>query len=221
MLFPSVVLSQIVEMVDRDVLITPALSCAAKNKIVFDKLSYELAKYPMEYSSGGFQILHISRETKVKTGTYPCFHFYFLSYNKSSRTWERNEKVVPKESGIVSVLGSGKTEFDKNYLRYQKGPNKDTSRNVFHCFLDTLGSTKDPCCGGAPQLVGVYRKPESTGRYIGTIYNERCYFAGTEVPKEANYNAIEWRKENFERCDGKVKSLLEDAQPQPDWLRRF
>lgn len=220
-LFPSVVLTQIVEMIDRDVLITPDLTCTDKNKIIFDKLSYELTKYPMDYSADVFQILHISRDTNVKDGVYPHFHFYFLSYNKITRNWERSEEDVPKESGIITILGSGKTEFYKNYSRYQDGPNKDTSRNVYHCFIDTLGSIKDPYCGGAPQLVGVYRKPGSVGKYFGTIYNEKCYFAGTEVPKGSNYEAIEWRNDNFERCNGKAKSLLKDAQHQPNPLQKL
>lgn len=219
-LFPSIVLSQIVEMIDRDILIRPDLTCAEKNKIIFDKLSYELSKYPMEISTGEFQILHITRDTQVIEGIYPQFYFNFLSYNKSNNEWIRTTEEVPETSGIIKVLGSGKLEFDENYKRYQHGPNKSTSRNVFHCFLDTIRFVKDSCCGGAPQLVGIYRKPDSNGRYIGILYDNKCYFAGTEVPRESNYNAIEWRNENFELCDGKVKSLLEGAQLQPDLLRR-
>jgi hypothetical protein len=60
-------------------------------------------------------------------------------------------------------MGSGKTEFCSNYERYQKGPNTNTSRNVFHCFIDTLKHTGDHACGGAPQLVGLYRKPGTAG----------------------------------------------------------
>lgn len=218
-LFPSVALGQIIEMIDRDILIEPTMNCAEKNKVVFDKLSYDLSKYPMNYSANVFQIMHITRETNVINGVYPHFHCYFLSYNKDEQKWVRREENMPVKSGVIAVLGSGATEFRDNYTRYQNGPNQDTSRNVFHCFWDTLNSTKDPYCGGVPQIVGIYRKPESTGKYFGSIFDGKCYFAGTEVPKGSNYDTIEWRNENFERCDGRAKSILQGAQQQPNPLR--
>ena len=56
-------------------------------------------------------------------------------------------------------LGSGKKEFYRNYDFFQYGRNKNTSRNVVHCFISTLKCINDPYCGGAPQIVGILLPP--------------------------------------------------------------
>lgn len=217
-LFPSIVIQQIIEMIDSDVIFNRNTPCHEKNKIVFDKISYELNKYPLQRSAKSFQIIHITRDTIVTKEKYPQFRAYTLCYNCIK--WERNEISIPTESDILCVLGSGKTEFLQNYNRYQDGANKSTSRNVFHCFVDTLKNTTDYYCGGAPQLVGIYRKPDSYARYFGIIYNEKRYLAGSEVPQDSNYNNVDWRNENFERCDGEDKKIIAGAEHQPNLLSR-
>ncbi len=233
-LFPSIVLQQIIEMIDADILFERHNYCHEKNKIIFDKLSYELNKYPIDNSTKNFEILHISRDTIVKSShefmqesqgkiidanlKYPHYYAFLLSFNNGK--WRREEIKVPAKSEVLCILGSGKSEFIKNYSRYQDGLNKDTSRNVYHCFIDTLINIQDPFCGGAPQLVGIYRKPGVYGKYFGVIYNGKRYFAGSEVPNNSNYNNVGWRNENFEICDGRDKKIVEGAEVQPDFLRR-
>jgi hypothetical protein len=192
-------------MIDNDVLFNRDMPCYQKNDIVFKKISYELSKYPLQWSAKSFQILHITRDSIVTKERYPRFRAYTLSYDCSN--WERKEIEIPTESGILCVFGSGKTEFINNYQRYQDSYNKNTSRNVFHCFVDTLNNIHDPYCGGAPQLVGIYRKPNSCAKYFGIIYNSKRYIAGSEVPYGSNYNSVDWRNENFERCDGEDKKI--------------
>ena len=104
--------------------------------------------------------------------------------------------------------------------KYQCGNNKNTSRNVFHCFINTLKNITDNYCGGSPQLVGVYRKPNSYAKYFGIIYNKKRYFAGSEVPYGSIYNNVDWRNENFERCDGENKKIIDGAMHQPDLFNR-
>lgn len=170
--------------------------------------------------------MHISRDS-VFSG-YPSFHLYILKGSKK-QGFIQSEEALPKESDIIHIMGSGKTQFMNNYERYQKGPNSNTSRNVFHCFIDTLNNSVDSACGGAPQLVGLYRKPETVGIEYGIIYRkekgkiERRYFLGMEVPKDVSsgsYCNIEWRNENFELCNGETMKRLPDAANQPDYLRR-
>lgn len=151
-LFPSIVLSQIIDMIDTDVLFDESMTCSKKNKIVFEKLQYSFSKYPDVYGDNPIQIIHISRDTMVDK--YPNFHHYLLTWDRKYGG-SKEEKVFPIKSGILNVLGSGKEEFEKNYNeRYQSCINKSTSRNVFHCFIDTLYNIQDTMCGGSPQLVG-------------------------------------------------------------------
>jgi hypothetical protein len=178
-LFPSTVLSQIIEMIDTGVLFDTKMNCDQKNRLIFEKLCYSFSKYPTKFTGDIVQVLHISRDTVFDK--YPQFYGYFLSWTKI-KGWEFQKVVLPQTSDILYVLGSGKNEFNQNYLRYQLGVNRDTSRNVFHCFIDTLFNTKDMYCGGPPQLVGIYRKPNTVAKNFGIIYQNKRYFLGAEVP---------------------------------------
>ena len=217
-LFPSIVLSQIIDMIDTDVLFDESMTCSKKNKIVFEKLQYSFSKYPDVYGDNPIQIIHISRDTMVDK--YPNFHHYLLTWNRKYG-WSKEEKVFPIKSGILNVLGSGKEEFKKNYNeRYQSCINKSTSRNVFHCFIDTLYNIQDTMCGGPPQLVGIYRKPNTAAQNFGIVYNQKRFLLGMEVPNESVYNKVEWRNENFELCDGTLKKKLQNASSQKNLMRR-
>jgi len=216
-IFASNTLSQIVEMIDSGMLFNQNMTCEEKNIEIYEKLCHAFSKYPMKNNENAIKVLHISRETVFKG--YPEFHCYMLSWDKT-KGWGREECTIPKESGILCIMGSGKQEFIKNYSRYQNGPNKNTSRNVFHCFVDTLFNIQDVFCGGSPQLVGIYRKPNSTGRNYGIIYKKKRYFLGIEVPQEAIYDDVEWRNELFEICDAVTLKPIEGVARQPDVLRR-
>lgn len=128
-IFTSTVLSQIVEMIDSGLLFNESMTCEEKNMLIYEKLCHSLSKYPLKMTGNVIKILHISRETIFEG--YPEFHCYVFSWNKT-KGWTREECCLPKESGILCVMGSGKQEFTENYSRYQEGPNKNTSRNVFH-----------------------------------------------------------------------------------------
>lgn len=217
-LFPTIVLSQIVEMIDSNILFDNNMTCSQKNKIIFQKLQYMFSKYPGEYGNNPIQIIHISRETTFEG--YPKFHHYLLTWNKNTG-WSQEEKSIPSKSGLLHILGSGKKEFEKNYNeRYQQSENESTSRNVFHCFIDTLINIKNWQCGGAPQLVGIYRKPYSAAQNYGIIFNKKKYFLGTEIPKNSSFEEIQWRNENFELCDGRTKKRIENATRQENNLLR-
>ncbi len=217
-LFPSIVLSQILEMIDSGLLFRPDMSCHDKNGIVYEKLCHSFSKYPDAYGDNPIQVIHISRETVFQG--YPSFYHYSMTWSQRNG-WRKCEKTLPSESGLIAVLGSGGHEFSENYeKRYQEGLNKSTSRNVFHCFIDTLSNITTYQCGGAPQLVGIYRKPLSSAKSYGIIYNNKRYFLGMEIPDNSSFEKIEWRNERFELCDGASKLKIEGAASQKDSLRR-
>lgn len=216
-LFPSVVLSQIIEMIDQNILLSANMRCDEKNSIIFEKICHTLIKYPTNIGNNIIQIIHISRDTEVKG--YPHYHQYLLTWSKDGGF--KSQKIAfPNHSDILMVLGSGKSEFKENYARFQSSTNKSTSRNVFHCFLDTLKNIKDPFCGGPPQLVGIYRKPLTYGKNFGILYNNKRYLLGMEIPKDSSFKNIEWRNELFEVSDGHTKTIARGAMIQPDDLRR-
>ncbi len=215
-LFPSIVLSQIIEMIDSNILFTKTLNCDKKNKLVFEKISHSFSKYP-KLVSNIVNIMHITRDTIVNN--YPNFKCYKMTWSNSI-TSKRETMNLPMQSDLLFVLGSGRQEFIENYKRYQQGVNKSTSRNVFHCFCDTLFNIRDKNCGGSPQLIGLYRKPDSASINFGIIHNNKRYFLGSEVPGTSNFNQIEWRNDNFEICDGLSMKKKHCAKKQIDEIRR-
>ena len=122
-LFASMILGQITEMIDSNLLFDPSTTCLKKNKIIFDKISYEFNNYK-ELGMNDFKILHITRETIV-TG-YPHFYGFILEWSNQSG-WNRTTLDIPKISDLILVIGSGEREFLQNYERYQKGPNQITA----------------------------------------------------------------------------------------------
>lgn len=212
-LFPSIVLGQIVELIDAGILLNAKMTCDEKNKIIFEKICESLSKYPRLYIGSDVQIMHLSRDTEVRG--YPEFYHYKLTWNKQKGFMF--EKIsIPNKSGLLCVLGSGANEFNKRYLLYQQGTNSNTSRNVFQCFTDTLDNITDIRCGGAPQLVGLIRKPLTYGISFGIISEGKRYFLGMEIPNESCFANIEWRNKFFEICDGITKKIKEGAAHQPN-----
>lgn len=211
-LFPSIVLSQIIEMIDTEILLTTKMNCEQKHKTIAEKICYSLAKYPNVLGGNTIQIIHISRDTFFEG--YPRFHNYILTYD-SKNGWIDKEIDIPSQSGLLHVLGSGAKEFNERYELFQASENASTTRNVYQCFVDTLMNIKDPNCGGAPQLVGLYRKPLSNGINYGIIYKKKRYLLGMEIPQGASFENVDWRNELFEICDGETKRIVPGAMKQP------
>lgn len=218
-LFPSIAINQIVEMADNGLLFNDSFSCKDKFNAIVNKLNQIFDKYPHMHKNitqDTISIIHASRETHNNKK----FFCHLITWKRDSG-WSGKEVQYPSESDVLFAIGSGSSEFNKNYVRYQKSENKNTSRNVFHCFCDTLTNINDPYCGGAPQLVGIYRKPDSPSKAFGIVLEIKRYFLGVQVDNLQNFNEIDWRNNNFELCDGTTLKKFSQSQMQPDLLRRL
>ena len=216
-LFPSIALSQIVEMIDAGVFFTQEMDREEKHSVVYEKLQEAFLSYPANHCDSVVQILHISRDTTFLK--YPVFSAKLFQWSKQ-KGWRVFEYSRQLTSGLLCNLGSNQSEFADNLARYQTGPNQNTSRSIFHCFIDTLSNTKDQKCGGAPQLVGVFRKPDTNAINFGIVYKNKRFFLGSELTNEVKYDNIQWRNELFELVDGNTKQRFASAAEQPDPLRR-
>jgi hypothetical protein len=216
-LFPTMVLAQITEMADHGLLFSANAPCKTKFEAIKEKLVEHFHRYPRmveRITADTLQVLHISRDP-VDNLKFSCWR---ISWTRKSG-WMGSSTPMPTESGILFLLGSGAPDFSRNYQRYTKGPDRSTSRSVFHCFCGTLLTTQDEHCGGAPQLVGIYRKPSSPANAYGIIWEKKRYFLGALVDRDVDFSGVEWRNELFELCDGSTMKRLPEAQPQPDVLR--
>jgi hypothetical protein len=203
-LFPTIVLNQIIELGDNGLLFNDSDRCDDKFMAIKNYLTKSLSNYPRGES---FNILYGSRESHE-------FSMYTLEWNKHTNLWNNNKVQFPHYSDTVLILGSGKAEFTAKFSAYKDSDIQKTSRAVFQCFCDTLSEIKNPYCGGAPQLVGLYQK--WNGINFGIISKNKRYFCGVEVLENEKLDLLQWRNEEFEICSGITMKKLVTAQRQPN-----
>ena len=156
------------------------------------------------------------------------FGFGILNVTASSVAFQ--VLAGPHKSAILHTSGTGGDFVRTKFEEWRKTNAADTSRAVYSAFCDALlhvnppdeklisGKSKDPQSEGPPQLVGIYRKPGSPGKYFGTVWKRKLYFAGIET--KLLPASWECRNELFERCDPKSKKPLEDAKKHVDEVTR-
>ncbi len=210
-LYPTLILNQILEM-DRDrILFKQQSSNNERSKILFKEIQRKFTDYPSEsVMKDTLEIIHVSRDRETD---FICNVF---SWNKKSG-WLLKPQEIPDSSDKVIILGTGASEFYDRYLDYYRGFNGKTSRALFQCLTHSLLKMKDLRCGGSPQLVGLYNN--FNGKNFGVIFEGKSYYLGKEIEPTEEFNNIEWRNELFERCDGLTTKILDGVQRQPDELR--
>jgi hypothetical protein len=205
--FPSLVLSQIVELADRDALFTgdPTPEVRHREFMTAVRASFQLRTNAPDHS---FDILHVFR---VNEGNRSKFSLWQLSFSKQNGKWtNRALEVSETKSSLVVALGSGSKSISGYDKRWRESDIGGTSRAIFGAFCDAVFSGDDPATGGAPQLVGIYRK--GPARSIGFIRDGIKYFCGLPISSIASLDQVEWRDELFQRVDGETLQLISGAQ---------
>lgn len=206
-LFPSIILGQIIPQIDNGILLDNSDSAETKSDKIFSYIRTSLEGYPKAFIGDSFTILHGTRFEK----SFRLFKIYL----GADKQLHKEEIPLGKISTKVFSGGSGANEFDKNWLQWESEKHNDyrTSRAVYHCLYQTLKNIKDPRTGGLPQIVGLYRNRNA--RLFGIVENEKKYIYGKESSEDINSTNIEWRNENFERMNPETLKILEGAQRQP------
>lgn len=213
-LFPSIVLGQIVDVADQGLLFDENWTCEQKSQAVIDQLIQSFKNYPSKVNGitrDSLEIIHCSRDFNNN------FYSKKIRWTKLDNKWTVENVEFKDHSDKLFIAGSGKKEFLEKYDEYWKSSNQKTSRALFHCFTDTLSNIKDVFCGGAPQLVGLYRKDNA--KFFGIIHNKKRYLQGVQIDNLQNFDKIEWRNELFEICDGQTMKIKEKAKKQPNVLK--
>jgi len=219
-LFPSLALNQIVQLADAGMLFGPDFTSVEKFQKIVEKLNHLGTKYPADQAGlteNRLSIIHASRGGQSGQE----FFCQTIVWSRDGG-WIARPVQLPAQSEVLFAKGSGEQEFRKNYERYRSSSNSGTSRAVFHCFCDTLANTEVASVGGAPQLVGLYRKPGSPGQNFGVVWSKKRYFLGAHIDDlRVRASNVQWRNDNFEIVNGITMSRLDNAQQQPDPLRRL
>lgn len=116
-----------------------------------------------------------------------------------------------KASDAFAVRGSGTVDTQETVKRWREADvSGRTSRSVFSGFCDALRSGRDRASGGAPQLVGMYRK--GPAKTFGVVYAGAPYYLGAPCPpQEAPGNTL-WFNEIFENVDPATLKRADGAQ---------
>lgn len=178
--FPSLVLGQVIDMVDANLLFADDDSPQTKQDKLSSIIRRAFKDYPKE-KSHPFTIVFCTREN---SGMASIFHVSTLSWQASGK-WLQQWLDVPRESGIIKGLGTGRTSIESWHSRWSNTKEGRTSRSVFSAFCDSLKSGEDKNSGGAPQLVGIYQR--TAGESFGIIYKRKRYLLGTVLRRPISF----------------------------------
>jgi hypothetical protein len=205
--FPSLVLGQIVEAMDSGLLIRDGDDSEARHSKIVAAVKRS-ADQRHNAPTANFSIVHASRQF---AGPRAEFRLWQLSFDATAKSWSELEITVPPgQSSLLVAIGTGARSAKAHHSRWETSAQGGTSRAIFGAFCDSLKSQTDPLSGGVPQLVGMYhtRMPQA----FGLVLNGGRYFHGLPLPSELNPNDIEWRDELFQRMDGRTLQVAAGAQ---------
>ena len=206
-LFPSLVLGQIVEMIDDGVLYSQGDAPTERSERVRRTLEVGFRAFPRNRFAPGTKILYCCRWGQFMQST---FHAFSLSPGPDG-TWTSSGLPLPSGSGIIAAYGSGRRAVCAAADRWNRaGGDAQTSRYIFGAFCEAIASGSDGHSGGPPQLVGLYRKGPS--RNFGVIVGRQRYLFGLPVEALPLGSRITWHDTLLQRCDPETLDLLPRAQ---------
>lgn len=206
-LFPSQILGQIIDLIDAGLLYPADTRAEHKWAMISYLMKLSFQAYPLKQTDP-FSIIFCSRD---HDGMLSEFRIYTLAWTEAGEWSARNDVRLPAQSGLLGLFGTGDDAVKKWYTEWAKTREGRTSRSIYSAFCDALRTGEDPHSGGAPQLVGLYRR--GAAKTFGVIWNNQRFVLGLPLPDSESLQGIEWRNELFERCDPKDMQRLMDAQP--------
>ena len=208
-LFSVLVIPGIIDRIDRGVFLPEGS--------IVDGVIAAIRRAWREYPRALYRSLHIYIAHRVGDEMSATFQLVVLS-RKAGPTarWITREYVIPTISECLVIDGTGGPAIRKAIDKWQTSSAANTSRAVFWGFVDAIVSGADPKSGGAPQVGSLYRV--DGGKLLGIIYNNQRYFGGAHLIGNEALDGVQWRNSLFERADGRKKSRLPEAQPQPQPL---
>jgi hypothetical protein len=205
-LFPTLVLPGVIDRIDRQVFRTDGAAVEG----LMSAIRREWRDYPAEER----RRLSIYIGHRIGEGMSSTFRLTQLSNRDGGiDSWQAREIPVSPTSSCLVIDGSGRQAIKKALGAWQESNAGGTSRSIFSGFVDAVVAGVDPGSGGSPQLASLYRI--RAGRLLGIIHQDQRYFAGMHLIGDEAVEDVEWRNELFERADGRTKSRLVGAQPQP------
>jgi hypothetical protein len=193
--FPSLVLGQLVSAIDQGVLFSPEANADSKNAAILGsiKASHNRRHNVQEHD---FTILHVHRSRDWPSTTFAAWE---IRYAAVDGAWCSREVPIPTNTAIAAALGSGASSARSHTGRWADSDVGGTSRSIFSAFCDALTSGGDQRSGGVPQISGLYTK--GPPRPLGYLENGQPFLHGLQLETGLALKSIEWRDRLFQRVD--------------------
>lgn len=212
--FLPVALGQVLSLIALQVVEIQTLQSAKRHELFLELLKAAIEKVETKYISK-LTLFHGARDGELMEAR---FRLWRSEYNPKSKAWIDEELALAYgASYFASLDGTGAAHVERFVERMETVPAAGTSRAAMHGFCQALHANADPFSGGAPQLVGLWRK--GPARHFGFCWHGKSYIAGMEIPQNASHASLDWFNHLFERCDGKSGRKLKQAKAHRSSLR--
>ena len=155
-LFPSLVLGQLSDLIDRGLLWPRDRAAENRHSII---LKYLKTSFERRHDAPNhdFTIIHCAREGD---GLACKFHAWRIGYEAANKSWSNARIDVSRDgkSRLLAALGSGKKHLEREIRHWNDTAQGGTARAIFSAFCDALVAGEDPLSGGMPQLVSLDRR---------------------------------------------------------------
>lgn len=152
--FPTAMLGQVLDQVNSGLLLPEGVGAAERHAIVIEafKAGMALRKW---VKLKAFAIFHGARDGEF---TKSQFHLWESKYSMKDGWLDKKMDLNASRSYLAHLDGSGKKVIEIRREVWVNTNAAGTSRAAIWAFCDSLRSGKDKYSGGAPQLVGIWRK---------------------------------------------------------------
>jgi hypothetical protein len=206
-LFPTQLLGQTLELMDRGLLFDDNLPAAQKVASLQAFINVSLATYTAR-PTPQFEFIYATRSGTGMSCTFSVYHLVF-----DRGRWQTMGPIaLPDSSALLLNLGSGASSVLAAHTRWQASSSRGTSRGIFSAFHEALQSGDDPSSGGYPQAVGLRRV--GPAHVFGFVDEGGRYVLGSE-PTLLGQAEMGWYNAAFERCDPRTRAPLPGAKKQP------
>lgn len=201
-LFPALVLSQVIALIDEGALL-PQRGSSAERFAVLSGLFKRSADAVPAGRRAPFSIVYGTRDGE---GMASAFRLFRLEWT-ANREWIEHANDAPATSDVLCVLGSGATSVSRWKERWDRTTEGGTSRAIYSAFCDAINASEDSRTGGAPQVVGLIRV--GAARVFGTVLRGVPHVLGIPIVDGAGFDTskVRWWNAAFEVCDASGKPL--------------
>jgi hypothetical protein len=204
--FPSLVLGQLVSAIDQRILFRPDAGGAERNEAILEALRTSHGRRH-NVQEQDFTIVHVYRAQDWPLTAFSC---WTITYAANSGHWHCSELPLPSTTGAIVALGSGAEANTSHAYRWAQSDVGGTSRAIFSAFRDAIDSGDDPLSGGMPQISGLYT--EGQPRLLGFAEGGLLFLHGLQVAMNDSVKSIEWRDRLFQRIDPVTSRPVDGAR---------